>query len=309
MRYRLVAAISSVFFACGPAAPPPQPPLASAPPPSGVVRFIVGGDSRDDGSHVLPWALQVAKARGASAFLFLGDMELTPSFDAHFRNELHALEPISFYPVLGNHEVKLLGLLGLGQHHAEKEFRKHFLDTPQTPVRSSLGEKVVYSANLPGGVHFVALDNVSQKGFGADQLTWLAADLDQARFDPNVRHIFVGMHKPLAHNRVSTHGMDGDGATGIADSEAALALFQKAHVDLILESHVHQFARYEQGGIRCYITGGLGAPLDHAGPEHAFHHVLVVDVRSTGAVDVDVVRFDGESTFATDQVADDDPGD
>ncbi len=301
--------VVGLVTSCGGASPPPQHPTTAAPPPDGVVRFLVGGDSRDDGSHVLPWALQEAKARGASAFFFLGDMELTPSFDAHFRNELHGLEPIAFYPVLGNHEVKLLGLLGVGQSHAEKEFRKHFLDTTQTPVRSALGEKIVYSANLPGGVHFVALDNVSQKGFGKDQLEWLSADLDQARFDPNVRHIFVGMHKPLAHNHVSTHGMDGDGADAIAESEEALALFQKARVELILESHVHQFARYEQGGIRCYITGGLGAPLDHSGPEHAFHHVLVIDVAKTGAVDVDVVRFDGVPTFAKDEVEGDDPND
>ncbi len=303
------AAVLGVATSCGGSAPPPRQPAATAPPPDGVVRFVVGGDSRDDGSHVLPWALNEAKARGASAFFFLGDMELTPSFDAHFRGELHALEPISFYPVLGNHEVKVLGILGIGQGHAEKEFRRHFLDTAQTPIKSALSDKIVYSANLPAGVHFIALDNVSQKGFGKDQLDWLATDLEQAKFDPQVRHIFVGMHKPLAHNHVSTHGMDGDGPGAIAESEAALALFEKARVDLILESHVHQYARYEQGGIRSYITGGLGAPLDHAGPEHAFHHLLVIDVRSTGAVDVDVVRFDGAQTFATDQVEGDDPND
>lgn len=309
MRRRLL--ILPLLLACGGEAPQPAHPqrAAAAPPSAGVVRFLVGGDSRQDGSRVLPWALDQAKARGASAFLFLGDMELTPSFDTHFRKELGALAPIPFYPVLGNHEVKLLGVLGIGQGHAEKEFREHFLGTPATPVKSSLANKIVYSANLPGGVHFVALDNVSQKGFGADQLVWLAADLDQARFDPDVRHIFVGMHKPLARNKVTTHSMDSDGPNAVADSDAALALFEKARVDLILESHVHEFARYEQGGIRCYITGGLGAPLARSSPDHAFHHVLVIDVYDRGAVNVDVARFDGVATFETDQIAADDPND
>jgi hypothetical protein len=307
---RSLLLVLPLTLACGGEAPRPAHPhqVATRPPP-GVVRFLVGGDSRQDGSHVLPWALDEAKARGASAFLFLGDMELTPSFDAHFREQLGALAPIPFYPVLGNHEVKLLGIFGIGQNHAEKEFREHFLGTPSTPVRSSLAGKVVYSANLPGGVHFVALDNVSQKGFGADQLAWLAADLEQARFDPDVRHVFVGMHKPLAHNKITTHSMDSDGPDAIADSEAALVLFERAHVDLVLESHVHEFARYQQGGIRCYITGGLGAPLVHADPEHAFHHVLEIDVHDRGEVDVDVVRFDGAPTFETDQVTEDDLND
>lgn len=302
-----VALVALFVIACGPSAK--APPTVPVPIADGHVRFIVGGDSRDDAAHVLPWAFHEAKARSASAFIFLGDMELTPSFDAHFRAELDELGGVPFYPALGNHEVKLLGAFGLGQKHAEKKFREHFLGTKYTPVRSSLPDKVVYSVNLPGHVHFVALDNVSQPGFGQDQLAWLQKDLDDARGDPEVRHVFVGMHKPLAHNGASTHGMDEDGALGEADSAAALAMFESAHVELILASHVHQFIRFNQGGIRSYITGGLGAPLNRAGPEHAFHHFLVVDVVGD-RVDVEVVRFDGKPSLEPDNVAEgSDPGD
>jgi hypothetical protein len=31
-------------------------------------------------------------------------------------------------------------------------------------------------------------------------------------------------------------------------------MFKEAHVELILASHVHQFIRFYQGGIRSYIT-------------------------------------------------------
>ena len=168
---------------------------------------------------------------------------------------------------------------------------------------SSIENKVVYSVDLPGGMHFVALDNVSQNGFGAEQLAWLASDLDQARGNPSVQHIVVGMHKPLAKNGVSTHGMDRDGPQALADSDAALALFVKHRVSLILASHVHEFAKLAQAGIPSYITGGLGAPLDRSGPEHAFHHFLQLDATDDG-IQVTVVRFDGQPSMATDDYAD-----
>jgi 3',5'-cyclic AMP phosphodiesterase CpdA len=297
MPARSVAAVSLVILlgsaACG-GAPPPPPVVIARPPEAGVVRLIVGGDSRDDSAHVLPWAFREAKARSAAAFLFLGDMELTPQLDNSFAEQLAWLDPVPFYPVLGNHEVKVLGFLSLGRHHAERSFRKRFLGTARTPVHSTFADRVVYSVDLPGGVHFVALDNVSQNGFGADQLAWLDDDLTRARATPSTRFVVAGMHKPLAHNGVTTHSMDHDGAQAIADSDAALALFVKHHVDVVVASHVHQFSKFVQAGIPSYITGGLGAPLTASGPEHAFHHFLELDVRESG-ITVEVVRFEGAS--------------
>ena len=152
----------------------------------------------------------------------------------------------------------------------------------------------MYSIDLPGGVHFIALDNVSQNGFGAAQLAWLGADSAHARSTTSTRHIIVGIG-PLAGNGVTTHSMDGDGAQAVKDSDAALALFMQYRVSLLLESHVHEYARFEQGGIPAYTVGGLGAPLSPGGPEHAFHHFLQLDVTEQG-IDVDVVRFDGTPT-------------
>jgi hypothetical protein len=303
---RAAIALGAALAACGAAGGRP-PPTVAEPVPDGHTRIVVGGDSRDDAAHVLPWAFREARARGASAFLFLGDMELTPSFDAHFRRELGELGDVPFYPVLGNHEVRLFGVFDLGHDAAERSFRAHFLGTRLTPIKSSLPGKVVYSVDLPGHVHFVALDNVSQKGFGKEQLAWLSDDLARARGNPDVRHVFVGMHKALAENGVTAHGMDEDGDAAVADSKAALAMFEHARVELVLASHLHEFARFYQGGIRCYITGGLGAPLVHGTADHAFHHFLVVDVAGD-AVTVDVVRFDGKPSIAPDDVADD-PGD
>jgi hypothetical protein len=280
---------------------PGQPAAAEA----GVVRLAVGGDSRDDKSHVIPWAFGEAKARGAAAFLFLGDMELTPELDKTFARELALLDPIPFYPVLGNHEVEQLGFLPIGRREAEKSFARRFLGTPRSPVRSALPDRIVFSVDLPGGVHFVGLDNVTQRGFGQDQLAWLGADLKRAHAEPTTRHILVGMHKPLAHNGVATHGMDKDGAQAAADSDAALALFAENHVEMILASHVHQYTQFTQGGIPSYITGGLGAPLTRSGADHAFHHFLVLDVKDSG-IHVEVVRFGGTPSMEPEGEDDDD---
>jgi hypothetical protein len=95
--------------------------------------------------------------------------------------------------------------------------------------------------------------------------------------------------------------MDADGAIGVADSDAALALFVKAKVSLIVASHVHELAQGELSGIPLYVTGGLGAPLvGSAGAEHAFHHFLQVDVASDG-LHVTAVRFDGKPSTSREE--------
>jgi 3',5'-cyclic AMP phosphodiesterase CpdA len=283
---------------CGGKAPPPvAQPVQGQPPATGTIRFLAGGDSRNDSSHVVPWAFAEAKARGASGFFFLGDMELTPELDRWFRDELAQLAPVQFFPVLGNHEIQQFGFLPVGVAQAEKSFRVKFLDSVHGAPPSALPDKVVYGIDLPGGVHFVALDNVTQHGFGADQMAWLADDLAKARAKPETKYVIVGMHKPLAGNGVSPHGMEHDGPASQADSAAALELFKKNGVSLILMSHVHQFAKIEMGGIPAYITGGLGAPLDNVGPEKAFHHFLQIDV-GEGGLAVQVVKFGGVQKIA-----------
>src|SRR5205823_10367836 len=194
-------------------------------PPSGVIRIAIGGDSRDDSARVLPWAFQQAQKRGANAFVFLGDMEITRSADYHFKSQLKELG-IPFYPVIGNHEVELLGLVRIfGGQHAVKEFKEDFL--PASGIDPAPVNQVAYSADLGNSIHFIALDNVSQRheGFGHDQLAWLERDLKAARAANKL--ILVGMHKGLAKSPVTIHTMEEDGANAIRDSDSALALFKR----------------------------------------------------------------------------------
>lgn len=293
----VVTCLAAPLAGCPDAGAVPLP-HAWTPPPS-IARYLVGGDSRNDAKHVLAWAFEEAKLRRAAAFLFLGDMEITPGYDGHFEEELGLLGPVPFYPVLGNHEVRAFGVFATAPVHDRRSFRRRFLETPRTPVKSALPDEVVYSVDLPGGVHFVALDNVSQRGFGDAQLAWLAGDLRAARADRTVKWIVVGMHEPLAHGGFTQYGMEGEGARAMADSDAALALMKESQVSLILMSHLHVYAEYAQGGIPAYITGGLGAPLVRAYPGAAFHHFLQLDVEPD-KLRVSVVRFPGESAYGDD---------
>jgi hypothetical protein len=267
-------------------------------PPSGVLRLAIGGDSRDDSAKVVPWAFQEAKRRGASAFLFLGDMEITRSEDFRLKSKLKDLG-IPFYPAVGNHEIEFLGLVRLpGGKHPVKEFKEDFLQTPGIKFAPFM-DRVVYSINLGNAIHFIALDNVSRRseGFGGDQLDWLREDLKAARAENKL--ILVGMHKGLANNPVTRHSMDEDGESARQDSEAALAMFKQYEVAMVFVSHSHMYAAYSQQGVPVRLTGGLGAPLVKglAEADGGFHHFLLLDVPPIGSqapLRVQVVKFPGK---------------
>ncbi len=265
-----------------------------------VIRLAIGGDSRDDHSHVVPWAFKEARKRGAKAFFFLGDLEITRLADKLFLPQLADLAGIPFYPVIGNHEVEFLGAVRLpGSRHAVKEFKEDFLTAPG--VKLAPLPEVVYAVDLGGVVHFIALDNVSRRGegFGAEQMAWLKADLDAASAAKKL--ILVGMHKALAKNPITTHAMDEDGANAIRDSDAALALFRQYRVAMVFVSHSHMYASYNQEGVEVRLTGGLGAPLVKglAEADGGFHHFLLLDVPpgdNKTPLQVEVVRFQGTPT-------------
>lgn len=266
-------------------------------PAQGVIRLAVGGDSRDDKNGVVPWAFKEAKNRGAQAFFFLGDMELTAAEDDRFIKQTKQLG-IPFYPAIGNHEVLTFGVLRLPKQTLAhvKKFKETSLNSPAINL-APLPDVVAYSVNLEGGIHLVALDNVSRKreGFGRAQLTWLADDLRAASAAKKI--ILVGMHKGLANNPVTRHAMDEDGRHAILNSNSALKLFNDFKVAMVFVSHSHMYAAYNQdpGGLPVRLTGGMGAPLVKglAETDGGFHHFLLVDVApgDPASIHVQVVKF------------------
>jgi Calcineurin-like phosphoesterase len=268
-------------------------------PPQGAIRIAIGGDSRNDKSHVVSWAFKETRSRGAKAF-FLGDLELTSAIDKRFLPQLTELADTPFYPAVGNHEIETFGIVRLPKSESllnVKRFKEEFLTAAGVNL-APLADTVVYSVDLAGGIHLIALDNVSRKGegFGAAQLAWLEQDLKTASSAKKI--ILVGMHKGLANNPVTSHAMDEDGVGAVNDSEAALALFRSYGVAMVFVSHSHMYAAYSQGesGPQVRLTGGMGAPLVKglAEADGGFHHFLLVDVspsNSKAPVLVQVVKF------------------
>jgi hypothetical protein len=262
----------------------------------------VGGDARSDTSHILPWSFKEAKRRGAKAFFFLGDLELTEAIDKKFVPGLEELGDIPFYPAIGNHEVDTFGILrGRNSDSLKKveKFKSEFHLTDPGVHLAPFPETVVYSVDFKDKIHFIALDNVSRKGggFGLGQLAWLAEDLSKANAEKKI--ILVGMHKGLANNPVTSHAMDEDGSSAVEDSEAALVLLKHYKAGMLFVSHSHMYAAYPQdkdGLLQVRLTGGMGAPLVKglAEADGRFHHFLLVDVTpsdSQTTLHVEVVKW------------------
>jgi hypothetical protein len=81
---------------------------------------------------------------------------------------------ISFYPVIGNHEVLFMGIARLPDTRAKvKKFKESFL---KLSVNHAPGEdQVAYSVDVENRVHFIALDNVSLKSVGSHQNNWIGS--------------------------------------------------------------------------------------------------------------------------------------
>jgi hypothetical protein len=295
----------------------------------GHVIYMLGGDSRGDSGHVLDWAFDQARAVSANGFLFLGDMEWSRKCDPHFADQvLRHLGGVPLYPVLGNHEVLWFGGKSYGAEKEDRiihEWRERFLHAPgiELPPACDLNERhrVFYSVDLPSGggerrLHFVALDNVSERGLGKAQLDWLREDLIR---HADARWTIVGMHKPLAGNCTGDHSMAEDGPVGRADSDALLSMLagdggRHRPVSAIFASHDHYYAHFDTPAfgvsIPTYVTGGLGAHLKSTTCEEgrSFHHFLQLDV-SPGGFSVTPVAWSGPQSRVAPGARDDEDED
>jgi hypothetical protein len=107
------------------------------------------------------------------------------------------------------------------------------------------------------GVHFIALDNVSDPGasIGAAQLAWLQLDLKQLRPDAP---IVVLAHRPLFDLYPQWDWATRDGAQ-------ALALLMPYKNVTVFYGHIHQEHHHQTGHIRHHAVQSLIFPLPAAG--------------------------------------------
>jgi 3',5'-cyclic AMP phosphodiesterase CpdA len=149
----------------------------------------------------------------------------------------------------------------------------HDLDRSSGPSRKtyeSLFGPPYYSFAI-GRTCFLVLDNADAHGLSGEQFAWLEAELTKAQA---FQHRLVFMHVPLfdPRHKGKPHAM------AEAQGRRLAELFQRQGVHHIFAGHIHGYFAGEWQGIPFTITGGAGAPLQGADPEHYFYHYLKVRV-------------------------------
>ena len=217
--------------------------FATAPAPGAPFSFVVFGDSRDSaGSH----QRVVARVRQEVVDFFLGTGDIVgeghkeQDWQTFFDIERDLLRHTVLYPSLGNHDRQ-------GRGRTADNYRKYFA----LPENSPDPER--YYAFTYGSARFLILDSNSNSFALTDQTQWIEEQLQAARLDPQIRHIFVSMHHPPFS--VSLHG----GQSELR--EAWTPLFEKYQVAAVFSGHDHVYSRAERSGVRYFVSGGGGAPL------------------------------------------------
>ena len=203
--------------------------------------FLYFGDAQTELKPLWSRVVREAifKAPTARFFLHAGDLVNDPNGDAQWGEWfqagawLNAMTPNVLTP--GNHEYHKVGLLKtltLSPH-----WRPHFALPENGPAGL---EETAYWLDYQG-VRFVSLNSNERQ---AEQVPWLEKVLS----DNPQRWTILTFHHPL----YSASGLRDDGELARNDAQRQLwqPVFDKYHVDLVLQGHDHTYARtgLVQGG-------------------------------------------------------------
>jgi acid phosphatase type 7 len=253
------------------AAAPASGSFRTAPLPSRPFRVLVYGDNRtNDGDHAL--VVRACEAEDAQLALHTGDMVAdagAPSLWARwFREEHDLLVRTALVPTLGNHDATDSGGVAYARYFRE----------PGKPAYRSLEY---------GPLHVVVLDSFEAAAGAAPhagaisdaQRAWLEEDLRSVAKD---RQVWVLVHQgPYAHPARPRAGHGGSEQV----RQALLAAGKVHRIDAVFAGHEHFYERGEIEGLRYFVVGGGGAPLedpDRTAPGLASAH------RALSFVSVDV---------------------
>ncbi len=234
--------------------------FATAPESDAPFSFVVFGDSRTNvGSHRR--LVERVRREVPDFIIATGDMVDDGSHENEwqlfFDVERDLMHENVMFPCLGNHDRQ-------GRGRTADNFRKYF----SLPENSPDPER--YYAFTYANARFLVLDSNAYSFALTDQTAWIEQQLQEARLDPQVRHIFVVMHHPPYS--ISLHG----GREELRD--AWTPLFERYQVAAVFSGHDHCYERAERNGIRYVVSGGGGAPLYPRS-------------RNPSDVDVDTVRY------------------
>lgn len=200
-------------------------------------RFFAYGDNRSDSAghqSVVNRMVQVSPAPGFA--LNVGDLTYdgsTTAYRTFFNVERGLLRGLPMYPVLGNHD----------DGNMTNWFR--FLVLPNNERWYSLRN---------GNAAYLCLDSYSTYTPGSAQYDWLVAELTADSADATVRHIFVLIHEP-PYTTNTGH------ASNLTIRQYLCPLFERFHVAIVFNGHVHCYEHSLVNGVHYITSGGGGAPL------------------------------------------------
>jgi hypothetical protein len=220
-------------------------------------RFAVLGDSRD-GDKTYQRLLRHILQRRPDFIIHVGDMISQPG-EKEWKNffEISKEIDISFFPVVGNHEVA-------GTSRGEEIYRTQF----------KLPEGKTYYSFRSGEGLFVVLN--SERGKGKiidDQWTWLKSVLSSSK----ERFKMVFLHRPLFPPTDSLkwgRGMD----RYPEERDKLHRLFLDTGVKTVFSGDDHRYDRREVSRILYLITGGGGSPIYAFEESGGYFHYVWVNV-------------------------------
>ena len=203
------------------------------------------GDANPEAANTLRKAVAAVNALEVPPdfIVFTGDLTHTTDDPKERRRRM-----AEFKSIIADLNVKTIRFMP-GEHDASLDFGAAF--------KENFGD-THYSFDHKG-VHFIAIDNVSDPGakIGDDQLAWLKADLDKQAKDAR---IVVFTHRPLFDLAPKW-----DWAT--RDGDKAIALLMPYSNVTVFYGHIHQEHHHQTGNIAHHAAKSLVFPLPVPGSQ------------------------------------------
>jgi hypothetical protein len=233
-----------------------KPPRFHVHAPPGAVTFVVYGDTRfTERPRVANETARRALVAGIAgenpaAILIGGDLVYQgsePDDYAAYRGETAAWarQKIPVFPALGNHEFK-----GCSPGDADSACLENWWKSFE-----ELRSHRWYSLTIGESLLALILDSDSSLKPGSDQRTWLEREVGDTASDKRVRFLLIVLHYPPVRDSVFPRGKD---EAEVERYLSATAPGLPARV-IVVGSHVHNYERFNRGGVAYLVSGGGGA--------------------------------------------------
>jgi len=230
-----------------------------------------------------------------SFLLHPGDLVSNGPDDSHWTQHFfpsmnRLIRHVPFYPVLGNHERNA----------------RYYYDYVSLP-----SPEYYYTYRF-GNAQFFMIDTNRNVDPESEQYQWLEKQLAES----DARWKFVCHHHPPYSSDENDYGnlwKTNKGTRGDTKARQLVPLYEKYHVDIVWNGHIHSYERtwpilqnkaVDSGAPVYMITGGGGGPLETPGPIRPFfmntvrrgHHYAMVRINGSTlefqAYDIDNRLFD-----------------